>query len=302
MVHFLFFRHGETDWNLGKRFQGHTDIPLNETGRAQARTLAEKVRFWQPEMILSSDLIRAYETAQLGNLHWNVPILKSAQLREMHLGKAEGLHREKVQDLVGEKFNEFISSDLQFENFRFPEGESKKEAKTRVLSFLESFVAQNPDKKRIAVSTHGGILKRVTSSFPETGPDGVPIPNCVTYRLDYDPTKRQWFFVVPRERSSVLIEDQGHFLLREAQEEAGATLECFAEDHIYQEYDFHWTGKKFWSRTYFYRAKLSALEKTSRSPEESYLGEQKWLKALELVNHYKDFPAIQYAIQKLTKL
>lgn len=184
-VEFLFFRHGETDWNHKGFFQGHSDIPLNERGQQQALELAEKVQHWLPDVVLSSDLIRAVQTAEACLKKWKKNLLTFPHLREIHLGQAEGLHRDSVQKLVGEGWQKWISEDPQHHDFRFPDGESKREAKNRVESFLVQFLTDHPHYKKIAVSTHGGIVRRMTSGLPGTPSEGLPIPNCVHYFLDY---------------------------------------------------------------------------------------------------------------------
>jgi broad specificity phosphatase PhoE len=67
VVQLLVFRHGETDWNLNKKFQGHTNIPLNQKGRVQAESLQKKLAAINLDACLCSDLDRAIETAKL---HW----------------------------------------------------------------------------------------------------------------------------------------------------------------------------------------------------------------------------------------
>lgn len=74
------FRHGETDWNKERRFQGHTDIPLNQNGRQQASELALKIRKINPELILTSDLLRAKQTAEIVNDLLKVSIIACCDL------------------------------------------------------------------------------------------------------------------------------------------------------------------------------------------------------------------------------
>lgn len=93
---FLLIRHGETDWNAQGRWQGQCDIPLNETGRAQARRLAQRLpRLWEqgvlpgaPQALWSSDLSRAQETALLLGLP--LPLQSDVRLRERAFGAWEG--------------------------------------------------------------------------------------------------------------------------------------------------------------------------------------------------------------------
>lgn len=285
VVEFLFFRHGETDWNLKRIFQGHSDIPLNSTGLSQAQNLADKIKHWKPDVLLSSDLARALQTGLACNQHWNAPVVQSPLLREMNMGKAEGLHRDEVKELVGPGFEKWVSHNPEDESFRFPEGESKEEARARILGFLEKFVKANPQYKRIAVSTHGGVLRRVTHALPGTPIEGVPIPNCVTYRVNW--YHDQWHFVPVRERASVVVnhndsilsfhaidphsEQEYHFLPggliepnenaiecveREALEETGFLVRADSTTLKIREYDFIWNNKHVWCRTHFFKGEL----------------------------------------------
>jgi broad specificity phosphatase PhoE len=97
MARFLYLaRHGETDWNVAGRWQGHTDIPLNETGRAQARALVPVLRAVGVGAAVSSDLSRASETAGIAAAGLGVAVAYSdAGLRERSFGVFEGLTREE---------------------------------------------------------------------------------------------------------------------------------------------------------------------------------------------------------------
>lgn len=83
-------RHGQTDWNVEHRTQGQTNIPLNDTGRKQAQILADEIAHLKIDKIISSDLSRAFETAQIINKTINVPLIKDARLREFNYGDLEG--------------------------------------------------------------------------------------------------------------------------------------------------------------------------------------------------------------------
>lgn len=90
-------RHGQTDWNLQGRYQGNTDLPLNATGLTQALELAEIVAGERLQAIYSSDLQRAYVTAQAVAQRWHLPIHREARLREVRLGEWEGLLFSEIQ-------------------------------------------------------------------------------------------------------------------------------------------------------------------------------------------------------------
>ena len=86
-------RHGETDWNRDKRFQGQTDIPLNQTGREQASSLVSLMNQLKIEAAFSSDLSRAYETAQIALSDSRLTIIKDYRLRETNIGCAAKIFR-----------------------------------------------------------------------------------------------------------------------------------------------------------------------------------------------------------------
>ena len=91
---FFLFRHGQTQWNLEKRCQGQTDIPLNETGLKQAKELANKFSEINLEVIYSSDLKRAFQTAEIISYEKGIPLLTSEKLREFSLGHQLTLSQE----------------------------------------------------------------------------------------------------------------------------------------------------------------------------------------------------------------
>src|SRR5581483_1732760 len=98
-------RHGETDWNAAGRLQGHTDIPLNETGRAQARALAAALRARALAGGVTSDLCRARETGEIVAVELAVPLAYADhELRERAFGKFEGLTRHECASQYPEQW------------------------------------------------------------------------------------------------------------------------------------------------------------------------------------------------------
>jgi len=95
MTTLLLVRHGETDWNAERRWQGHADVPLNERGREQARALAEQLAGESVDAIYSSDLSRARDTADILGARLDVPVVVDADLREIDVGPVEGLTAEE---------------------------------------------------------------------------------------------------------------------------------------------------------------------------------------------------------------
>lgn len=191
----LIFRHGETDWNRARRFQGHTDIPLNELGREQAELLAIVLAKYPPEVILSSDLSRARETAEIANLLVQVPIVQSEALRECRLGDPEGMERHRMLAEFGEEsWERWLSTKPEDKDFGFPNGETKSEHLSRMILFVEEFLRQNPHHQRIALSTHGGSLRRIVHHCVGAPSEPVPLPNCVLYRISFDRVDGTWTF------------------------------------------------------------------------------------------------------------
>ena len=84
-------RHGQTDWNIEKKTQGHTDIPLNENGRKQAQILAQSISNLKIDRIISSDLLRAKETAEIINERFGNNISLDERIREINYGLFDSL-------------------------------------------------------------------------------------------------------------------------------------------------------------------------------------------------------------------
>jgi 2,3-bisphosphoglycerate-dependent phosphoglycerate mutase len=96
MTSILLARHGETDWNVERRWQGHSDTPLNDTGRAQARALAEELKSEPIDVVYSSDLMRAHETARLVAEPRGLDVTAVRGLRERSFGSVEGMTSNEI--------------------------------------------------------------------------------------------------------------------------------------------------------------------------------------------------------------
>ncbi len=163
-------RHGETDWNRERRFQGKTDIRLNQLGREQASALSSKLPLLGVEAIFSSPLSRAFETAQLATRELSLPIVKDERLMETNVGEAEGLTHDEILSKFGEsaieRWRSYEERDL---DFAYPGGESKRQMMYRARSvFLE--ISQNTSAENIAIFSHGMIMRALTFCFQQ----GVP--------------------------------------------------------------------------------------------------------------------------------
>ncbi len=192
-VNLYFFRHGQTEWNRVKKFQGSNDIPLNDTGREQAKQLGVKLNNLPIEAVISSDLSRAKETAQIAIGEKSLPTFYYSTLQEANLGVAEGLLKKDFLAKHGQElWDQWISPDPGLLDFKFPGGETKRETRQRAINCIERFVAENTFQ-HIAVSTHGGVISRVVH-FCEGAPvEGVAIPNGCLYHVAWEGGK--WTYV-----------------------------------------------------------------------------------------------------------
>jgi len=156
MTTLLLVRHGETDWNASGRLQGHTDTPLNDFGRRQARLLADQLADDKLDAVFSSDLARARETAEIVGERLDLPVGVDSDLREKNWGNWEGLSWTE-RDAV-----EYV-------------GESNEDHRDRMLAALRRIAEHHPGG-RVLVVTHGGSMRRVQAAA--TGIAQPVVENC----------------------------------------------------------------------------------------------------------------------------
>lgn len=158
-------RHGETDWNRDKRFQGQTDVPLNATGKAQAAELVPMMTQLKVDAAFSSDLGRAYETAQIALSDVRLNIQKDPRLRETNIGEAEGLtYDEIVAKFTEESILKWRSYEEHNMDFKYKTGESKRQMMVRIRDVVLE-ISQNTTKNNIAIFCHGMVMRAVTFAF-----------------------------------------------------------------------------------------------------------------------------------------
>jgi len=151
-MNLLLIRHGQTDWNRAQRFQGQSDIPLNETGRKQAQALAERLAAEPFDAVYSSDLQRATETASIIRRSGFQP---DTRLREVHFGDWEGLTYDEIKAKHPEPLAAW-EADI-FKNAP-PNGETLEELSVRVQSMLDELREKHEDQNVLVVA-HGGVLQ-----------------------------------------------------------------------------------------------------------------------------------------------
>ncbi len=182
----LAIRHGETAWNVDGRIQGQLDIPLNETGRWQAHRLALAVAGEGISAVYSSDLLRAYETAESVARGCGQPITTDAGLRERGFGKFEGLTFCEIEQRWPEQSERWRKRDPEFS----PEGgEMLHDFYARCVETATRLAAAHPGAT-IALVAHGGVmdsLYRAAARVALDAPRSWQLGNASINRLLYTP-------------------------------------------------------------------------------------------------------------------
>lgn len=187
MTALTLIRHGETDWNRDRRIQGSTDIPLNDTGRAQARAagalLRDQVSPGAPLVVVSSDLQRAAETADIiaEALHAPTP-RRYAGLRERAYGEAEGL-----------EVTEFARRWGDWHSAEVPGAEPWPQLRQRALRTLSAVVQDArlgtaPAPPQLIVVSHGALIRELIrhASAGELPPRGMRLANGSAHRILFE--------------------------------------------------------------------------------------------------------------------
>ncbi len=150
-------RHGRTDWNDKKLIQGHLDIPLNSSGQASARELAQELKKIKFDKVYSSDLLRAKQTAEIIALEHQLEVEATKALRERCFGNIEGKSHDEFK-----KIDPILDSldDKTIYSYKFSnniEMENDEEVMNRFIPFLREIAVGNPGKT-ILVTTHAGPM------------------------------------------------------------------------------------------------------------------------------------------------
>ncbi len=154
---FYFIRHGQTDWNAEERFMGSTDISLNSTGREQAQQALELVQNLPIDMIVTSSLARAKETADIINKKLQLPIIVDARIKERNFGDLEG--KTYAEDLAYKEKILIENPELiekETGHAPPPNGEPYSEFSNRILEAMNEHLNNNPEKN-ILFSSHGAV-------------------------------------------------------------------------------------------------------------------------------------------------
>ncbi len=170
-------RHGETDWNADRRIQGHTDIPLNATGRAQALAMAYTAAHQRFAAIYSSDLARARETAAALAQREDEAVRPLPALRERHYGCFQGLTAAEAALRYPVLYAGYLARDP---DCHFESGETLTAFAARVADGV-NWLARHHPGQTVAAVCHSGVLDviyRRATGRPLSTPRDFEIPNC----------------------------------------------------------------------------------------------------------------------------
>lgn len=180
-------RHGETDWNAERRIQGQIDIPLNETGHAQALAMTYNSTHFNFSAIYTSDLTRTIQTAEGISVREELPIIQKKELRERHYGIFQGVTKDEAPEKHPNIYPLYAARDLHYD---FEHGESLIDFSTRVLGIFD-WLVRHHENEQIAVVSHAGVLDimyRHATDRPLDTERDFHIPNSALNWLHHDGT------------------------------------------------------------------------------------------------------------------
>ncbi|RBA23152.1 histidine phosphatase family protein [Herminiimonas fonticola] len=187
MTEILLIRHGETDWNVEKRLQGHTDIDLNREGVRQAAALGRVLLNEPLDAIFSSDLKRAFGTAQGIAIPRGMNIQLDTGLRERCFGAFEGLNHPEINERFPDDYAAWKRRDI---DARYPQGEFRaetlREFSNRAVDAITTLAGAY---RKVAIVTHGGVLDSVYRRAKNMGyehPRDFDVLNASINRVTWD--------------------------------------------------------------------------------------------------------------------
>jgi probable phosphoglycerate mutase len=182
-------RHGRTAWNAEGRAQGHADVSLDDTGRAQAEAMAPVVAAYDPVLLVSSDLARARETAALLEKATGLTCEEDARLREYDVGERTGLDRGEFADRYGGEASWDVHAHADV-----PGAETAEEVARRIVPAAAETLDRLDDGQTAVLVVHGAASKVAVSGllgWPIEAADGLAaMGNCCWTVLEDRPGAR----------------------------------------------------------------------------------------------------------------
>jgi broad specificity phosphatase PhoE len=169
----LLIRHGQSVWNVERRWQGHSDVPLSPEGVRQAEALAERLAHERLAALYASDLERALVTARIVGAPHGIEPVADPRLRELDIGAWGGLTRPEIAGRWPDVLPAFDAGDV---HARPEGGETRAELEARVRSALDDLAGRHRGAT-LAVVAHGGVMAAATGEY---GHD-----NCAVVRMTW---------------------------------------------------------------------------------------------------------------------
>lgn len=184
MAKIFITRHGETDYNTQGRYCGSTDVELNNVGIEQAIKVAEILKDYSIDVIISSTMKRAVKTSSIIAEKLNKPIEVVSGLEERCVGVYEGLTKTEVQEKYPNLWN---SKSLYLFDESPHGGESVKEVQDRVFNAIDN-IKEKHDGKNILIVTHGFVTRTINKYFNEVSEEDFikfSLKNCEVFEFEY---------------------------------------------------------------------------------------------------------------------
>ncbi len=185
MTMIYLIRHGETDWNVLGRFQGQADPPLNSTGIAQSEELAASLRGEKIDVIYTSPLKRALQTAEILSQRLSVELIIDPRLMEIHQGDWQTRLRPEIEAVYAELFAEWETNPWDVSP---PGGESLAEVQARVKEAMGDILENHP-RKHIAIVSHRIPIALIKVQYQGLDKDivrKIKLPNSSWEKIEID--------------------------------------------------------------------------------------------------------------------
>lgn len=173
----ILIRHGETDWNLRRRYSGFVDIGLNEKGKIQAKKLYERLKEEDIHRVYASDQKRAIQTAKI--VFKGVEIEKIPDLREVHFGVFESLTYKEIMKKHSIVYKKWLKDPF---SITIPKGEDLRDFKKRIIKSLKNIISLNKNKT-VAVVSHGGAISVFINNILKSKEFWKQIPNSASLSI-----------------------------------------------------------------------------------------------------------------------
>ncbi|MBM7867218.1 alpha-ribazole phosphatase [Heliobacterium gestii] len=167
MTRVYLIRHGETEWNMARRYQGHSDVQLSEKGREQAQLLVRRLAGEKIDRVFASDLSRAVETARVIAEGHHTEVIVEPRFRECNFGAWEGLTFTEIEKAYPEEMKTWNTAPGKLQ---LPGGESFAIVQCRAHEAMMELVKKH-DNEGVAIVAHGGTIRTLLCAILEVDLD-----------------------------------------------------------------------------------------------------------------------------------